>query len=38
VARLTTPEFWPKQKNPEKKISSRVMESHNSWILNHHSP
>jgi FtsZ-binding cell division protein ZapB len=21
-----------------KKISSRVMESHNSWILNHHSP
>jgi FtsZ-binding cell division protein ZapB len=23
---------------PRQKISSRVMESHNSWILNHHSP
>jgi chromosome segregation ATPase len=23
---------------PRKKMSSRVMESHNSWILNHHSP
>jgi hypothetical protein len=25
-------------KRTQKKISLRVMESHNSWILNHHSP
>jgi FtsZ-binding cell division protein ZapB len=23
---------------PRKKISSRIMESHSSWILNHHYP
>jgi FtsZ-binding cell division protein ZapB len=27
-----------KTEEPRKKIPSRVMESHNSWILNHHSP
>jgi DNA repair exonuclease SbcCD ATPase subunit len=27
-----------KIEEPRKKISSWVMESHNLWILNHHSP